>query len=186
VRPIRSGAKSNLGQELETLLDTACQQYYVRGIANIHKIPTPLKIIGTTKRGLLTVPKEKSIVDYLGEFRGIPFAMEAKKTNNKTFFRIDPWKRESHQREFFEKWNGMRFYLISFWSIQEHYLVPYQAVKELRDKKISLSWLRESYPQVPSSQGIILNFLVVLDYYIKGGLLDGNYYYPTCNRAVSP
>lgn len=187
VRPIRSGAKSKLGQELETLLETACEQYYNRGIACIQKIPTPLQIIGTTERGLLTVPKKKSTVDYLGEFRGIPFAMEAKKTNNKTFYRIDPWEREDHQKEFLEKWNGLKFYFISFWSIQEHYLVPYQAAKEFfQDKKIPISWLRENYPQVPSYQGIILNYLAVADYYIKGGLLDGNYHYPACNRAAPP
>lgn len=64
--------KHNLGSELEILLDVACEQYSNRGIASIHKIPTPLKIIGATERGLLAVPKEKSIVDYIGEFQGIP------------------------------------------------------------------------------------------------------------------
>jgi len=69
--------------ELEDLLDITCQQYYKRGIANIHKIPTYFKITGTTR-------------------------------------------------------------------------------------------------------DIILNFLALADYYLKGGLLDGYYSYPTRYRAVPP
>lgn len=146
----------------------ACQQYYTRKVATIQKVPTPYKIIGTTDRGLIAVPKEKSTVDYIGQYRGIPFAMEAKKTDNKTLFRIDPWKREAHQREFFEQWEGLKFYFISFWKLQEHYLVPYSNVKNhFENGKMPIKWFRDNHPKVPSSQGIILNFLAVAQYYIE-------------------
>ena len=125
----------------------------------IQKVPTPFKVIGKTEKGLLVVPKEKSTVDYIGQYQGIPFAMEAKKTNNKTVFRIDPWDREAHQREFLDRWEGLKFFFISFWNLQEHYLIPYQDIKpHLREGKIPISWFRDNYPRVPSSQGIILNF----------------------------
>jgi recombination protein U len=182
---IRFGAKSNLGNELETLLDMACRQYYIRRIATIQKVPTPYKIIGTTDRGLIAIPKEKSTVDYIGQYQGIPFAMEAKKTDNKTLFRIDPWKREAHQREFFERWEGLKFYLISFWKLQEHYLIPYKDIN-FKDKKIPISWFRDNHPKVPSDQGIILNFLVIAKNYIREENFNADNCNSTCYRAVPP
>ncbi len=164
---IRFGAKANLGNELETLLDAACQQYYQRKIASIQKIPTPFKIIGTTQKGLLTIPEKKSTVDYIGQFQGIPFAMEAKKTNNKTLFRIDPWNRESHQKEFLERWEGLKFYFISFWSLQEHYLIPYKDI-DFNNQTVPISWFR-NYPRVKSRQGIILDFLFIAQKYKQVG-----------------
>lgn len=116
--------------------------------------------------------------------------MEAKKTENKTLFRIDPWNREKHQRDFLEKWNGLKFYFISFWSIQEHYLVPYQAIKPHFDsKKIPISWFRENYPKVPTYQGIILNFLAVAEFLNKKekeGLLNERYHNQSRYRAIPP
>jgi len=150
--------------ELEELLTIACQQYSNKKIANIDKIPTPYKIIGSAKKCLLAIPEKKSTVDYIGEYQGLPFAMEAKKTNNKTFYPIDPWKREQHQREFLQNWNGLKYYYISFWNIQEDYLVPFDVYKEfLTNKKISIKWLRNNLPKVVPGRGIVADFLACSD-----------------------
>ncbi len=153
-------AKANLGMELEDLLTLACQQYSNKKIANINKIPTPYKIIGKSGKTLLAVPDKKSTVDFIGEYQGISFAMEAKKTNNKTFYPIDPWNREEHQREFMKNWQGLKYYYISFWKLQEDYLVPYHIYEQFIDtKKIPLKWLRENLPKVVPKKGVVADFL---------------------------
>lgn len=152
--------KANLGIELEELLTLACLQYSNKKIANINKIPTPYKIIGKSGNCLLAVPDKKSTVDYIGEYQGQPFAMEAKKTNNKTFYPIDPWNREEHQREFLRNWQGLKYYYISFWNLQEDYLVPFYIYEQfLKTKKIPLVWLRGNLPKVVSSRGVVADFL---------------------------
>lgn len=111
--------------------------------------------------------------------------MEAKKTNNRTLFPVDPWKREQHQREFMAKWVGLRYYFISFWSIQEHYLVPYEMFRK-HSKQVPLSWFRENFPPVTSRQGIILDFLYNAQKSIKELNFDGNHYNQPCYRSIPP
>jgi recombination protein U len=78
--------KSNLGKNTEELVSQACEVYTVNKTANIQKIPTPFKIIKTQGKFLIAVPEQKSTVDYLGEYEGIPFAMEVKETCGVFFF----------------------------------------------------------------------------------------------------
>ncbi len=139
------------------MLDMSCQQYFNRGIACIQKIPTPFRIVGTYKKCLLAVPDKKSTVDYLGEYQGVPFAMEAKSTKNKTCYPVDPFNREEHQREFLSKWQGRKYYLISFESLDEHYLVPYNDLPS--GQRIPVAWFRDNLPRIKSRNGIILDFL---------------------------
>ena len=164
--------KNNLGDALEEMLNWSCRQYLQMGVANIAKVPTPFKIIKRDFKThfLLAVPEEKSGVDYLGEYGGQPFAMEAKKTENKTSYPMDPWDREKHQREFLKRWNGLRYYLISFWSLGEHYLMPYteyivwheQSLTGGR-KSIPIDFFRKRLPRVKEGGRVALDFLDAAD-----------------------
>jgi recombination protein U len=176
-----SGGRANLGKELETLLDLACQQYFDRGIACIQKVPTPFKIIGKSGNALLAVPEKKSTVDYLGEYQGSPFAMEAKSTENRTRYTIDPWDREVHQRRFLGKWQGLKYYFVSFWSLQEHYLIPFdQYLPWTERKSIPLEWIRQNALQVRNSRGIILDFISAIERRSK----DADKRQLSCDRPV--
>lgn len=135
----------------------SCQQYFDRGIACIQKVPTPFRIVGTSGKCLLVVPEKKSTVDYLGEYQGVPFAMEAKSTKNKTYYPVDPFNREEHQRAFLSKWQGKKFYIISFEILNECYLVPYNDLPS--EQKIPIAWFRNNLPKIKSRNGIVLDFL---------------------------
>jgi len=170
--------KRHLGDALENLINWSCRQYQAQGVANIQKYPTPYKIIGQDKRRrcLLAVPEEKAGVDYVGEYGGRPFAMEAKKTENRTRYPLDPWNREKHQREFLDRWNGLAFYLISFWSLGEHYLVPWaeykkwhQQAQEGGRKSIPLDWFRENMPRIKEGGRVALDFLAAVDKLVEKG-----------------
>jgi len=162
-------AKANLGSAIEELVTMSCDQYRMKGIANIQKIPTPFRVVGRQGKYLLVYPEKKSTVDYIGEVQGNPFAMEVKSTNEVTRYPLDPWERERHQREFLEKWHGLKYYLISFSKLGEEYMIPYGAYKEWllgsqkgKRKSIPLSWFRENCPRVKSEHGIVLDFLDVI------------------------
>lgn len=168
--------KNELGEGLEEMLDMTCEQYYCKKIATIKKVPTPFKIIGKdpTTNALLCVPDKKSTVDYMGEYRGLGFAMEAKSTESKTSYRIDGWDRESHQRDFLEHWRGLRYYFITFWFLREHYLIPYDLYIEQYNtaakggpKSIPIHWFRENFTPIPEGGRVVLDFLKIVDTDLK-------------------
>lgn len=160
---------NRLGQSTEDLVNQACEVYSIEKRANIYKIPTPFKIIGKKDKYLLAVPSQKSTVDYMGEYMGIPFAMEVKESINKTRYPLDPWNREAHQREFLARWNGCRYYLISFLTLGEFYLLNYEQyedwyVKSMLGgrKSIPIDWFRHNAMNIPFKKGI-LDFLYAID-----------------------
>jgi recombination protein U len=169
--------KHNLGDALENMIDRTCEAYTNQGVANISKVPTPYKIIGTDPRRpgvLLAVPERKSGVDYLGEYVGVPFAMESKKTENKTSYAMDPWDREQHQREFLKAWRGFKFYLIGFWTLGEFYLVRFEDYQEWHAgvgvnaegrKSIPIAWFRSHAVEIKPGGRVLLDFLKAVDKY---------------------
>lgn len=161
--------KAKLGRNTEELVTQACEVYTVNKTANIQKIPTPFKIIKTQGKFLIAVPEQKSTVDYLGEYEGIPFAMEVKETSNKTSYPFDPWKREQHQRDFLSRWKGFKYYLIGFSKLGEYYLVDFNTYENLYvkstlggKKSINISWFRENASQISFKRGF-LDFLGAVD-----------------------
>jgi len=162
-------AKANLGSAIEELVTVSCDQYRMKGIANIQKIPTPFRVVGRQGKYLLVYPEKKGTVDYIGEVEGIPFAMEVKSTGEITRYPLDPWKREEHQREFLEKWHGLKYFLISFSKLREEYMLPYDVyenwvlgLQEGKRKSIPLSWFRKNCPRVKPGRGVELDFLAVI------------------------
>ncbi len=73
--------KANLGMPFEDYLKVVHGCYQRSGLACIHKVPTDFKPI-RDYRGVIVDCKveEKSCVDYLGRYRNIPVAVEAKHT----------------------------------------------------------------------------------------------------------
>lgn len=86
-------SKANRGKDFEDFLKIVHQKYQQDGTACIHKVPTefiPLR----DYRGRITSCKvtEKSCVDYLGRYKDVPVAIEAKhETGNRiSFDRVEP------------------------------------------------------------------------------------------------
>mgnify|MGYP000865074961 CR=1 FL=1 len=159
--------KTNLGKFTEKLVIQACEVYAAERVANIDKISTPLKIIGSYDTYLLAVPEKKSTIDFMGEYKGIPFAMEVKETSNKTTYPLDPWDREQHQRDFLSRWNGYAYYLIGFWKLNEFYLLSAADYEKVfvnatisRKKSIKIAWFRDNARIISFKKGF-LDFLGV-------------------------
>jgi len=104
---------ANRGQALETAIEHTCAIYRSRGLGLIQKIATPMRQTGKTS-GESRVWRERSTVDFIGVYKGIPVAFDAKETG------IDRYvlaALKAHQADFladFTRAGGVGFVLASF------------------------------------------------------------------------
>lgn len=113
---------ANRGAFLERIIDMANNKYRNAGVADIRKVPTPVKIT-STKGQMVTGRKEKATwVDYSGVYNGRAIIFDAKQTNETSF----PLKNISlHQYELLKSWHekGAGAFLLVYFSKEDKYFV---------------------------------------------------------------
>jgi recombination protein U len=163
----------NRGRAFEDMIDYANEYYNVKGLAVIHKIPTPWKVIrkyspfDNSYKIASAFPEKKSTVDFGGtaSFQSIWF--DAKATDSKTSF---PLKNiHPHQMEYLKNVHnqgGKAFFLVyashfaKFWLLWIDDLLKF--IEKAERKSIPFSWFEENCAQI---QPVIKpNLGVVLDY----------------------
>lgn len=129
---------------LEKIITDKCNEYIDKNIAYIYKIPTDFTVIRKGKQIVSAFPKQKSIVDFLGTYKGLAVAIETKSTNNKTSF---PFSNiADHQWCFFERWitQAKGYYIVWFKTLDRMFLVKaedMQSAKYTLDRKSApLDW----------------------------------------------
>ncbi|TMW73554.1 Holliday junction resolvase RecU [Alteribacter natronophilus] len=121
---------SNRGMSLEEDINETNEYYLARGIAVIHKKPTPLQIVNVhyPSRSAAVVTEayfqKPSTTDYNGVYKGRYIDFEAKETKNKQSF---PFKnfhdhQIDHMKRVLEQ-NGIAFALLRFSLSDEVYLL---------------------------------------------------------------
>lgn len=169
---------ANRGQTLENMLETTNKQYLFQDKALIQKIPTPVKVLDINSRtGKITSGfyKQKSTVDYVGTYEGIPLAFDAKETNVNTRFDLSNVKQ--HQYQYLKDWvlnGGIGFLIVYFNDLDEIYYLPFELLaKYWREMK---QGGRKSIPYeeianekfLLSSKGLVLvDYLAVVDKIIE-------------------
>lgn len=132
-----TNSKARLGMLFEEMINASNQFYLAKGIAVIHKKPTPVKIVkvdypsrqhARIVEAYYTVP---STTDYNGIYRGKYIDFEAKETSSTTSFSL----RNIHEHQVrhladITLQGGIGFLLVHFTSKQETYLLPYSILKE--------------------------------------------------------
>ncbi len=115
---------------LEQDIDDTNAFYLSRGIAVIHKKPTPVQIVKVDypKRSAAVIKeayfKQPSTTDYNGVYRGHHIDFEAKETKNKTSFPLQ--NIHLHQIEHMKQviaQNGICFTILRFTSLNEVYFL---------------------------------------------------------------
>ena len=164
----RSSTYGNRGMALEMYVITSNMMYRNRGIALISKIPIPitvLKIInGRIKDGFY---EDKSIVDFVGNYKGKHIAFDTKSTENKTSF---PLKNiEEHQYEYLRnnhQQQGVSFILVEFAKHHEIYILRFEDLdkwwneaKQGGAKSIKYEWFKENCYLCTADRGIALDYL---------------------------
>lgn len=126
--------KANRGKPFEDFLKFAHSSYQRSGIACVHKVPTEfIPLRDGTGRIVNCKVEEKSCVDYLGRYRNVPVAVEAKHEEGKriAFSRVEP-----HQAEYMDDYTkdpeAAGIVIVSF-SLRRFFAVPWIFWKAARD-----------------------------------------------------
>ncbi len=108
---------ANRGRAFERAIEFTNDCYASRGYGRVQKIHVPS---GTTKDGKFY--RTKSTIDYLGQFKGIPIAFDAKETK---LMRLPKDNMKDHQVEFLQDFSngGLGFLLVNFIEKKEVYAV---------------------------------------------------------------
>lgn len=140
------------GDSFEMMIKASCEFYKFRGVALIHKIPTPWSVTYSKKwkKVVRAHPEEKSSVDFEGIWHGKSIAFEVKSTRERK--RFDLKNIRKHQMDYLKQHQdqgGLSFFLIEFAKLGEVYFIWFNQVekwwedaKEGGRKSIPYSWLQ--------------------------------------------
>lgn len=172
-----SKSASNRGMDLESDINLSNEYYRNKGLAVIHKRPTPINIVKVDySKGARIIDayfEKQSTTDYNGVYQGRYLDFEAKNTKSKTSFPLS--NIEKHQIEHLKMvlaQKGIAFFIIQFQSFNEVYLLDASYVIDFYEKGD-----RKSIPyEVIKTNGVLikqgftprLNYLdAVIEKYFK-------------------
>ena len=122
---------ANRGMTFEKMINDTNDYYLSRGLAVIHKKPTPVQIVKVDypKRSRAKIVeayfRQASTTDYSGVYRGHYIDFEAKETRQKQSMPMKNF--HAHQIEHMDQvlnQGGICFVLLHFSSLKETYLLP--------------------------------------------------------------
>ncbi|MDR0139757.1 Holliday junction resolvase RecU [Metabacillus idriensis] len=131
---------SNRGMTLEEDLNETNQYYLDRGIAVIHKKPTPVQIVNVDfpKRSAAVIReayfKQSSTTDYNGVYKGKYIDFEAKETQSSTSFPLQNFHEHQvrHMKMVLDQ-GGLSFVILS--AFQSFYLMEAAILLEFWERK---------------------------------------------------
>ena len=131
--------KANLGMSFEKDISTTCDFYRARGIANIYKRPTPIRIVKMSKekKGMIEEAyfESKSTTDYVGVYKGKYIDFECKETIHDSIpYTMIRSQQYTHLQSVLSL-GGIGFFLFSFKKYGEVYLVKAETILEMIKKK---------------------------------------------------
>ena len=165
------------GMSLEKDIEHSNAFYLKRGIAVIHKKPTPVQIVNVhyPKRSKAVINeayfRTPSTTDYNGVYNGYYIDFEAKETKNKTSFPLNNIHdhQVDHMRNTYQQ-HGIVFLMIRFKSLDEVYLLPYSKFEFFWDrhqkdikKSITVDEIRKNGYHIPYQYQPRLNYLKAVD-----------------------
>lgn len=160
---------ANRGMSFESALNASNDYYLSRGLAVIHKKPTPVQIVKVDypQRSRAKIVeayfRQASTTDYSGVFKGHYLDFEAKETRQKQSFPLKNFHQHQikHMQDVLAH-DGICFVLLYFSSLDETYLLPAQHLipfyqDSTGPKSIPLTYIREhgfsiqqgAFPQIP-------------------------------------
>jgi recombination protein U len=154
---ISNTKKSRLGFSFEEAINESNEYYLSKGMAVIHKKPTPIQIVSVNypKRSAAKITeayfKIPSTTDYNGIYKGMYLDFEAKQTNSDLFPFAHIYEHQITHLEQVERQGGIAFLLIHFNKRDEIYLLDikllskcYQASKHEGRKSINYTYFKEN------------------------------------------
>lgn len=132
--------KSNMGMAFESDISKCCDYYRSKGIADIYKRPTPIKVVKMSKAkpGMIEEAyfEAKSTTDYVGIYKGKYIDFECKETIHDSVPYHMIREQQYEHLAFIDSLGGIGFFLVSFKSYQEVYLMKASIILEaIKEKK---------------------------------------------------
>lgn len=170
MRKAYSRSHANRGAVLEKLIDMTNQQYRNKEVADIRKVPAPVKIMKQHGKTITGYTQKGEWVDYSGVFDGSAIIFDAKETSNRTSFPLN--NISAHQYELLKSWHqkgAQSFLLVSFTKLDEIYHLPFPLLETYWED--AQKGGRKSIPRqefvtgceiVTSDEGYVLHYLKCL------------------------
>ena len=175
---------ANRGMSFEKMINESNNYYLSRGLAVIHKKPTPIQIVKVDyphrSRAKIVEAyfRQASTTDYSGVYKGHYIDFEAKETRQKKSMPMKNF--HSHQIEHMEsvlEQKGICFVLLHFSSLRETYLLPASYLIEFYKidkggKSMPLSYIQEHGYPIEMQQLPSIPYLEIIEQKLLGGIIN--------------
>jgi len=175
---------ANRGMSFEKMINESNNYYLSRGLAVIHKKPTPIQIVKVDyphrSRAKIVEAyfRQASTTDYSGVYMGHYIDFEAKETRQKKSMPMKNF--HSHQIEHMEavlEQKGICFVLLHFSSLRETYLLPASYLIEFYKidkggKSMPLTYIREHGYPIEMQQLPSIPYLEIIEQKLLGGIIN--------------
>lgn len=143
--------KANMGMNFENDVTKSCDYFREKEIADIYKRPTPIKVVKMSKThpGMIEEAYflEKSTTDFVGIYKGKYIDFECKETiHDSVPYHMIREQQFLHLKSILSL-GGIGFFLVSFKTAQEVYLLKAQIVLEEIEKKKHPGFKREFFKE---------------------------------------
>ena len=157
---------ANRGMHLERIIDMANNKYRNAGVADIRKVPTPVKILKSHTRTFTGHFEKPSWVDYCGIYNGTSIIFDAKQTGSTNFPLANI---ERHQYMLLKSWadkGAVAFLIVYFSKYDKYYYLPFATLKWAIEraenggrKSIAYDEFETMGQEVKSKDGYTLHYL---------------------------
>lgn len=141
--------KANMGMSFEADVSKTCDFYRSKEIADIYKRPTPIKVVKMSKEkpGMISEAyfQEKSTTDFVGIYKGRYIDFECKETIHDSIPYSMIREQQYRHLELIEKLGGIGFFLISFKTYQEVYLIKSSIIIQAEKEEYHRGFKREFF-----------------------------------------
>lgn len=175
---------ANRGMSFEKMINESNSYYLSRGLAVIHKKPTPIQIVKVDyphrSRAKIVEAyfRQASTTDYSGVYKGHYIDFEAKETRQKKSMPMKNF--HSHQIEHMEavlEQKGICFVLLHFSSLSETYLLPASYLIEFYKidkggKSMPLTYIQEHGYPIEMQQLPSIPYLEIIEQKLLGGIIN--------------
>lgn len=159
------------GDAFEEIINISNIAYKNKEIALIQKIATPMKPIRRGAKIISAYYEEKSTLDFIGVYKGVPIAFDAKETKETTRFPLS--NIQPHQIKFMKNWDkhgGITFLVINFRKLNKSFRLDWKQLKEYWEQyqenkgrrgygSIPVEFFETNCKTLGSKNGIALDYL---------------------------
>lgn len=127
-------AHSN-GASMEAMIDAGCVWYDYKGLASIHKVPEPMRVIQNLGKGkFVSVFREKALPDYEGTMRGgRSILFEAKHSDGDEISRGRVTQKQWEKLDSASELGALCYVLISF-GFRVFSMIPWALWKDMKNQ----------------------------------------------------